>query len=219
MTHRLNKAGVALLAALAFGVFAASAAQASVFYTKETKYPVSITGTSLGEQVLKVHVETGKNSEIKCTGFSMTGTLPATSSTLTLHPIYTGCTAFGAAAAVNTEGCNYVLHSKEWRSLDEYFATTDVACGAGQFINVATATCELHITPQNGLTFFALTDSTAAGNVLYAPLINAFAYSVIKDGLGCPLTGVENRVDGSFKAGGAKLSAKFGGLAWPLIVE
>jgi hypothetical protein len=36
--------------------------------------------------------------------------IPGTTfNTLTLHPEYSECTAFGLAATVSTEGCNYVL--------------------------------------------------------------------------------------------------------------
>lgn len=219
MKSRLNKTGVALLAALALGAFGASAAQGSVFFTKENKYPVSITGTQLGEQIMKLDVEVGKNPEVKCTTLAETGTLAGASSTLTVQPTYGGCTAFGEAATVNTTGCNYVIHSKEKQAAEEYLATTDVACGAGQFINILTAACEVHITPQNGMMWFNLTDSTAAGNVLFSALNNAFSYTVKKDGAQCALTGLETRVDGTFNASSVKLSAKFGGVAWPLIVE
>lgn len=219
MTHKLSKAGAALLAALVLGALGASAAQGSVFYTKENKYPVSVTGTQLAEQVMKLDVEVGKNSEVKCTTLSETGTLAATSSTLTLQPTYGGCTAFGEAATINATGCNYVIHSKEFQATDEYLASTDLSCGGGGFINLLTAACEVHITPQNGMTWFKLTDSTAVGHVLFSALNNAFSYTVVKDGAQCALTAPETRIDGTFNASGVRLSAKFGGVAWPLIVE
>lgn len=215
MLSKINKTGAAMIAVVVLGAFGTAAAQGSVFYTKENKYPVSITGTQLGEQIMKLDVEVGKNPEVKCTTLSSTGTLAAASSTLTVQPTYGGCTAFGEAATVNATGCSYVIHSKEILTPDEYSATTDLTCGAGGFINILTAACEVHFTPQNGMMWFKLTDSTAAGNVFFGALNNTFSYTVKKDGGGCALTGLETRVDGTFNASGVKLSAKFGGVAGP----
>lgn len=218
MKRMLKTAGVALLAALVLGAFGASAAQASTLYTNEGKYPAAITGVQLGAQVMKVHVGAG-NNEIKCNKLAMSGTLSEGSSSLTVHPEYTECTAFGVAAVVNTTNCNFVFHFGENKASEEYYGTTDVECTAGQFINVVTAACEIRIFPQNGVGTMIWTDSTAAGKVLGTFALANFAYTVSKDGAGCPLTGLENRVDGTYKNSSFQFTATVGGVAEKITVS
>jgi len=219
MARKLRTLGLVFVATVAMSAMAASAAQGSQFHTKGAAYPAAITGNEVGEQIFKVHVAAGNNNEIKCKKVAFTGTLAAASSTLTLHPVYQECTAFGLNAVVNTEGCNYVIHSEAELALDEFAGSMDIECGAGQFVNVVTATCELHITPQNGLKALTLVDSTAAGNIIPEFNLAGFAYSITKDGIGCPLTAVENRVDGTHKGAVSKWSAKVGGVATQFTVE
>jgi hypothetical protein len=220
MTRRTKALGLAAVVGLCLTTAGASAAQASTFHTKEGKYPATITGVQQAAQTIKVHVETGSNSEISCNTVSLTGTLAAASSTLTLHPTYGECTAFGAAAVINTASCNYVFHSGAMTAMDQYAATMDIECSAGGSISIVSTACEIRIPPQNGLPGLKLVDLTAEGAVSAEFQIGTFSYSVIKDGLGCPLTGIENRTDGAFKApSAAKLTAKVGGVPVALTVQ
>jgi hypothetical protein len=220
MTRKLRTVGLTLIAAFAISAIGASAAQATQFHTKGGVYPATVTGVHLTNQVFKFHVETGKNNELICKKASFSGTLGKASGALTIHPIYEECTFSGINATVNTEKCNYIFNSGAKINPDEYAGTLDIECEPNQFINVVTTTCEIHITPQNGLKEIVLIDSTAAGNILTEFNLTAFAYSITKDGVNCPLTGVENRVDGSTTKGtGAKFSATVGGIATPITVE
>ena len=220
MTRKLRTLGLVLIAALAMSATGAVAAQAAQFHTKGGVYPATVTGAQITNQVFKFHVETGKNNELVCKKAAFTGSLAAASPELTIHPVYEECTFSGAAATVNTGKCNYVFHAGAKIVLDEYAGTLDIECEPNQFINVVTTTCEIHITPQNGLKEIVLVDSTAAGNILTEFNIGAFAYSITRDEGTCPLTKVENRIDGSTTKGtGAKFSATVGGVATPITVE
>lgn len=220
MTRKLRPIGLALVAALAIGAIGASAAQATQFHTKGGVYPATVTGVHLTNQIFKFDVEAGKNNELICKKASFSGTLSKASTQLTIHPTYEECTFSGINATVNTEKCNYVFNSGAKINPDEYTGTLDIECEPNQFINVVTTTCEIHITPQNGLKEIILIDSTAAGNILTEFNLAAFSYSITKDGAGCPLTGVETRVDGSTTKGtGAKFSATVGGVATAITVE
>jgi hypothetical protein len=220
MTRKLKTVGLVLVAAFAISAIGASAAQATQFHTKGAVYPATVTGVHLTNQVFKFHVEPGKNNELICKKASFSGTLGAASSALTLHPKYEECTFSGAGATVNTGSCDYIFNSGAKKNPDEYAGTLDIECAAGQFINIVTTDCEIHITPQNGLKEIVLIDSTAAGNILTEFNLTGFAYSVTKDAGECPLTKTENRVDGSTTKGtGAKFSATVGGVATAITVE
>jgi hypothetical protein len=220
MIRKMKALGLTAAAALCLTAVGASVAQASAFHTKESKYPAAITGVQQGTQTIKVHVETGSSGEIKCNTVSLTGTLAAQSSTLTVHPTYGECTAFGAAAVINTANCNYVFHTGAMTAMDQYTGTMDIECSAGGSISIVSTACEIRIPPQNGLTGLKFVDLTPEGAVSTEFQIGTFSYSVTKDGLGCPLTGLENRIDGSFKApSAARLTAKVGGVPVALTVQ
>ena len=82
--------GLAFVAVLAMSAVTASAAQATPLL-EASKYWATIeaTGENVGENF---HTEAGT---ITCKVSHYTGTLSAASSTLTAHPTYTECLAFG----------------------------------------------------------------------------------------------------------------------------
>jgi hypothetical protein len=220
MTRKLRSIGLALIAAFAISAIGASAAQATQFHTKGAAYPATVTGVNVANQVFHFHVETGKNNELNCKKGNFSGTLTKASTTLTVHPVYTACTFSGAAATVTTTNCDYVLNAGAKKSPGEYAGTLDIECAAAQFISVTTAECEIRIAPQNGLKELVFVNLTGSGTILTEFNISAFAYSVTKDAAGCPLTGMENRVDGTTTlATGVTFSAVVGGTATPITVE
>lgn len=221
MTRRMKTLGVATAAALCLIAISASAAQASQFHTQGSKYPAAITGVQTAAQTMRFHVVSGNPNEFKCNTLSLSGTLAAASSTLTVHPTYGGeCKLFGAAAVINTANCDYVFHTGAETAMDKYAGTMDIECSAGGSISIVSNACEITIPPQNGLTGITFVDLTAEGAVTVEFQIGAFSYTVVKDGAGCPLTGLENRVDGAFLApSAAKLTAKVGGVATGLTVQ
>jgi hypothetical protein len=106
--RRFKLMGVAVVAVLALTAVSAAAASAHTFKTASS--PTFLNG----EQVTK-NVFTVEGGTVKCTGAVFTsGEITGTSlSSVTVHPSYSGCTAFGQEAEVNTgtstNGCNYEL--------------------------------------------------------------------------------------------------------------
>jgi hypothetical protein len=101
----LGLLAVAIAALTAFvGVSSAAAAE----FHSSGGAGVKVTGTQATS-----HKFTVTGSSITCTTATFTGTTAAaTSTTQTVHPEYSGCTAFGfVGATVNTEGCLYHFDS------------------------------------------------------------------------------------------------------------
>jgi len=82
------------------------------------------------------------NAAFKCKGVSLTGTLAAASSTLTLTPTYSECTFFEAGVSANSNGCTYQLHME--KEVEKGFETAsqgalDIVCPAGKSIQFFSA--------------------------------------------------------------------------------
>jgi len=123
------------------------------------------------------------------------------STTGLLHPTYTSCKAFGLAATVKTEGCDYQINVKEEVAADEFSALTDVVCGAGSAIKVTVATCEVEVASQSGLGTVKLKNDTAASpkkDITVTPEISGLTYTVTKDGFLCPFAGTGKRTNGTY---------------------
>ena len=191
--------GLAFVAVLAMSAVTASAAQATPLL-EASKYWATIeaTGENVGENF---HTEAGA---ITCKVSHYTATLSAASSTLTVHPTYTECQAFGLfTATVNTEECNYVFHATEKVSADNYRAHVDVVCPAGQSIKWSATPCKWEYKAQTGLTTVDIVDNTglSPNDISIQPTLLAekaenrngkngpLAYTVTADGFGCPLNG------------------------------
>jgi hypothetical protein len=109
MIRNLRVLGLALVAVCAFAAVSASSASAITHKLTCAEATCIITG----EQVGNVHAFGTKSSslEVSCTGakFGPT-TISSGATSITIGPLtYSGCTALGFAATVDTTGCNYVL--------------------------------------------------------------------------------------------------------------
>ena len=116
MIRKFKALGLALVAVFAMSAVVASAAQATAGTL--TTFPAGKTVIATAEQtaehefVLKDHeAEPGKFANTKCKKAVFTGTAGvATGATsVTAHPVYTECTAFGQNATITTTGCDYLL--------------------------------------------------------------------------------------------------------------
>ncbi len=214
MVRKFKALGVALFAVMAMSAFVASAAQA-IHIDAET-YPATISGT--GSEVGEAFNTEG--GEVKCNVSHYTGTLTGLSSTLTVHPTYTECTAFGfLSATVATEECNYVFHATEHdEKTATYTAHVDVTCPAGQSIKINASTCKAEVKAQTGLTTVDITNMTGTapeiddltvkptlgkgkangGNGKEGPV----AYTVTQDGIGCPFSGTGAKTGGEYTTTG-----------------
>jgi len=205
MTRKVRTLGLAFVAVLAMSALGASVAQAgvSVLMSDQEKYHTTLDATQIGEHVFEVDTVEPLNDEVKCKKATFAGTLEKASSTITVIPTYAECKAFGLTATVTTTGCEYTIHSAVTvNAPHEYTAEVDVHCDVGKFIKVTTATCEVQVTEQTNLKHVMVTNDTNVktelNDVTVTPTVSNIAYHVTKDGIGCPLTGVETRTDGIY---------------------
>jgi len=212
MIRKFKALGVALVAVMAMSAFVASAAQA--IHIDTGTYPATVhgTGENIGEEF---NTEAG---QVKCKVSHYTGNVSEISSTLTVHPTYTECSAFGfLSATVSTEECNYVFHATEHEAATgTYRAHVDVTCPVGQSIKIVASTCKAEVKAQTGLTTVDITNMTGApgsgitddltvkatlgkgkeggGNGKEGPV----AYTVTQDGIGCPFSGTGAKTGGEY---------------------
>jgi hypothetical protein len=126
-------------------------------------------------------------------------TLSEASSTLTLHPEYFLCQAFGfSSATVTTTECDYLLHAGTELGGGNFTATLDVACASGKAIRVTAGTCEIEIKSQSGLNSVNLWSPEGSGSVT-ATFEAKMAYTVTKDGFLCPFAGTGNKTGGEIE--------------------
>lgn len=213
---KTSKLAAVLLAALAVLVSGASAAQAANFTAPE--YPAFISGEQTGAKGTGggggigstiFGFEAAQMAECESAGFA--GLISAATGSLSVSSGYNGCTAFGSAATIESNGCEFVLHPGSG-SKDEFTGTFDITCPAGKSIVVKAGNCEVQIGAQTG-----------RGPVVYKNLTTAepkkaveakfnmtggsgFTYTKAKDGTGCPLSGTGNKTDGVI-VGAAKMTA------------
>lgn len=209
MVRTLRVLGLAFVAMMATTAVMAGAAQAKIVLHAET-LPETIHATGTEATGESFNTEAG---EVKCKVSHYHATLTETSSTLTVKPTYTECTAFGfAEAVVNTEECHYLFHATEHEEKTGTFrAHVDITCPAGQSIKISAGKCKAEVKPQTGLTTVDITNMTgvagsgivddltlrttmgkgkeAGGNGKEGPI----AYTVTEDGFLCPfnLTGAK----------------------------
>jgi hypothetical protein len=151
--RRFKLIGLAVVAVLALTAVSAAAASAHTFKTASS--PTFLNG----EQVTK-NVFTVSGGTVKCTGATFTsGELTGTSlSSVLVHPTYSGCTAFGQEAEVNTgtstNGCNYEL------TAEGKVSVKCVGTGTGIVVKAKTAGCT--VTVNGG------TENQNLGSVTYA---------------------------------------------------
>jgi hypothetical protein len=197
MIRKFKTFGPTLLAVFAMSAVVPSAVQA----TSETltTFPGGSSAIPTGEQVgenaltLTDHeVEPGQFATSKCKKATFTGTepLPEGLETILAHPEFKECTAFGQPATITTTGCDYLFHIGSPTSGGRH-ATKDIVCSAGATIKIVTGTCEVTIGSQNGLTTSEVTNSGTeeAMDLLLHTNITGIKYTVVKDGVGCPLIG------------------------------
>jgi hypothetical protein len=129
MTRNFKALGLALVAVFAFAAVAASSASAEVtdhFTTAHT--PTVITGAQVGNSTDNLFSIKSFNEPVTCSTATFGGTVTGTSATeVTVHPTYSGCTTANlGTAAVDTEGCNYILKS----TTDAFTNTSGAAEGS-----------------------------------------------------------------------------------------
>ncbi|HET7122190.1 MAG TPA: hypothetical protein VFI17_13180 [Solirubrobacterales bacterium] len=198
MIRNVKALGLALIAVFAMSAMVASAAQAE---NGVLDLRPGAAGTKVkinGAQVNK-HVFTVTESNVECNvaEFQGIGEYETNATTLSVHPVYTGCTAFGFLNAnVNTENCNYEgmangagESTEEGKMLTWNTGEIKVVCSGTNTINInAAGVCEASVGSQtiaNGLKF---TNTTVEGKMDFDIIANKAPVKTKKnlDGFGCP---------------------------------
>lgn len=186
------KIGALLVAAMAVMAVTASAASAAEYTA--AAYPVTVTGSQVGQHVFSVD-----GSEVKCSSatFSSANNTEATSE-LTIHATYSGCTAFGlVGATVDMKSCHYVFKTPSGSPLTS--AVKVVCNGQPIEINVSTilGSCEVRVgeqEPAGGNTYTNL----AGGKVTVDTEVTGIKANVVKDTGICPLSGTGERTNATY---------------------
>jgi hypothetical protein len=136
MIRNLKVFGLAVVAMLAMTAVVASAASAAVEFNSEAA-TTNLTGTQTEQNVLTV---TG--GTVKCNVATFAGTQSGTTkSELEVEPKYSGCTAFGQASHIDTNGCKYKMTAA---------GKVSISCGAGGPIVVTVGTPTVFCTVKVG---------------------------------------------------------------------
>jgi hypothetical protein len=208
-TSRTGSLGLAVLAALAIGTVAASAAQAGQFTAGA--YPATVTGEKVGVHLLETEI-----GVMEC-GQKLDGELAAAAETLTLTPEYgTSCTINGKEVHFNAHGCDFVFHADETVVMDQVEGSLDVKCPAEQMMDFEITSmpiCHLLIPEQAGLSQLTYTDRTMAKDVDVDFAIEGLAYGLSPN---CAVSGTF--ANGSY-TGTSTLKADNMGMGTPFTVD
>jgi hypothetical protein len=105
MIRKLRAGGLAFFAILLMGAVMASGASATEFTSPELPGgTVSVHGS---QAATEPHVFKSDGYETTCQNAEFSGTTTNPSTTATITPIYSECTAFGLGATVHMNGCDY----------------------------------------------------------------------------------------------------------------
>jgi hypothetical protein len=213
MIRNIKVLGLAVVAILAMSAMVASAASAAYWFKSDAG--VGVTTTLKGEQKERAgglfDEFTTTAGVVKCKKATYTGSASGpTQTSVTVHPEYAECTAFGFGATVSTAGCNYVFKT----TATNFAATTEVECSAGSEITVVAklagvTKCTVKIGPQD-VGLVTLTNMTNGSGIkdVHADinLANTISYSETKgEGAGACVSTAGNVGGGSY-VGTATLS-------------
>jgi hypothetical protein len=193
----------AIVTGLMLGLIALAAPSAGASVFAAEGYPAQLSG----EQTEQVTIGSEAGT-IKCSETTVSGTLEeGPNGAVALTPTFKSCTAFGIAATIVVNGCQLVGHSGAETGSEIFAGTMDVTCPAEKAIVITTATCEMQIGPQTGLSSLTLTDETGGTRKVGVGFgLTGVAYTVTKDGAFCPFSGTGAKTNGTM---GGKVS--FGG--------
>jgi hypothetical protein len=136
MRRYLKILGLSAMAVLVIGVVTASAASAAPKFTS-TGTPTTIHGVQGTTNVFTIN-----GGEVECSTATFEGTMTGTeAASITVHPTYGGCLAFGRSAEITTTGCNFVLSAS---------GTAEIECeGTNKIIiHVPSGPCTVEVGPQ-----------------------------------------------------------------------
>jgi hypothetical protein len=165
MTRNLKVLGLALVAALAMSAVAASAASATPFEFHSEASSTVLTGSQEGTDVFTTDAGTVSCGEANYIGSQSA----ATTTTVSVLPTYSNCTAFGfISVPIVVNGCEYLFHAGTASTTGEppvthYEGTADVVCPAGKVIEVKAPGCTVTVGSQTGLQKVTYTNKEGGG--------------------------------------------------------
>lgn len=185
MMRDLKALGLALMAVLALGAFAAGSASAAGERFHSESETTILTGTDEAD-----HVFSASGFSVTCTDATFRGTSKGeggttTTKTLSVHPTYTGCTSSLGAAPVDTNGCNYVFGSEPNAG---GHLPIQISCTSTNTIKVTAPGCTLSFgnqTVANGATV----TNTGAGTTRDVTVTATATATFSKSGFGCFVIG------------------------------
>jgi hypothetical protein len=185
MTRNLKALGLALMAVLALGAIAAGSASAAGERFHSEEKTTILTGTSEAS-----HVFAASGFSVTCTEAHFRGTTigdsgTTTSTTLSVHPIYTGCTSSLGAAPVDTNGCNYTFDSETNASKH---LPISIFCTPSNVIKVTAPGCTLSFGSQN-IVNGASVANLGAGTTRDVTVTATATATFSKSGFGCFVIG------------------------------
>jgi subtilisin family serine protease len=167
------------------------------------KYPASISGP----QVTQHKFQTVGGHTSSCTKAQFSASATAATSSLSVSPAMSSCTALGQNATWNMNSCSYkhnILNSGP-----PYTATMDIVCSkAGDEIVIASGICTIRIPAQSGLKGIALSNSGSGSERAVTATYSITGITYKKVGITCPGNGGASTVtlaDGAY-TGSTKLS-------------
>lgn len=180
MSRSIRMFGVPILSSLAAVASLASAAQASSFMSEG-----NVTAAISANQVLH-HTFFIEGNRVECAfaHFAAEGEVSSPSETVTVHPTYSGCEAFGfVEATVSTTGCNYVLSASGF---------VEIACSGLSPITITASTCQATVGSQLllGMSYRNL----AGGWLDVEAEVLGITVTKTKDGFLCPFSGTGTAV-------------------------
>jgi hypothetical protein len=196
MIRKIKTLGVVAVAVLALSAVVASAASATNFTA--SKYPTSATASSeKGNDDFKTEA-----GSVECKAHFHVGPLNEPSESVKVVPTYSECKAFGFLnAEIHLNGCHFRL----WKD-----GTLDTTCNPGQGpIVITSGTCETTIGAQTGLSKVDLANSGSGISV--QATVTGIAYTVTKDGIGCPYSGTGAKTGATYTQNSAVLASSTNG--------
>ncbi len=121
MVSKLKIGGLALLAVVATGAVAASAAHAGEFTASE--YPATITGSQTAKHDFKFQTGT-----VSCAKAAFHGKLEEASEALTVKADYKECKTPGGGVSVKMNSCDFLLHAGETLEKDRVDGSLEIQC-------------------------------------------------------------------------------------------
>lgn len=188
MRSRGRKVACALAALALLGAVAAGQAQAAKGMS-EGNVNVRLVGEQIGGTTFTLD---GNKIECGTVKAETSGFVSSPASSLTVHPTYSECTAFGFVnATVNTTGCDFVETLGSEVAADKFSGTAELKCSGANKITIVSGTCEVQISgPQTFSTgLFGTNNTTAKPLDVVLDFAVKVAVNKTKDGFLCPLAG------------------------------